>query len=153
FGNPSASDQQNKTGVWDSNYVGVYHLPNGASLSANDSTSNANNGSLQNSPTAIAGQIDGAMHVVQASTQYVNLGTPGSLNPSSITYEAWVNAASLPNAYNAVVSKVTSDYSAYAQLFVKSNGKLSCWDLANSSVNYDGTGSYTLSPGTWYHVA
>src|SRR5579872_5586228 len=32
--------------VWDSNYSAVWHLPNGSSLNATDSTSNANNGTI-----------------------------------------------------------------------------------------------------------
>ena len=41
YGNGSAANQQNPTGVWDSNYEGVWHLPNGTTLSANDSTATA----------------------------------------------------------------------------------------------------------------
>src|SRR5579863_4651657 len=47
YGNPSVTtDQSNKMAVWDSNYAGVWHLPNGSTLSASDSTSNANNGTI-----------------------------------------------------------------------------------------------------------
>ena len=45
YGNSAVkSDLSNKTGVWDSNYVGVWHLPNGSGLSPNESTTNENNG-------------------------------------------------------------------------------------------------------------
>ena len=40
YGNASAANQQNPAGVWDSNFEGVWHLPNGTTLSGNDSTSN-----------------------------------------------------------------------------------------------------------------
>ncbi|HXA64503.1 MAG TPA: DUF2341 domain-containing protein, partial [Bryobacteraceae bacterium] len=43
YGNGSAADQQNRAGVWDSNYEGVWHLPNGTTLSGTDSTGNGNN--------------------------------------------------------------------------------------------------------------
>src|SRR4029077_13499410 len=59
YGNASSTDQSNKTAVWDANFKGVWHLPNGTALTANDSTSNANNGTV-NSATATAGKIDGA---------------------------------------------------------------------------------------------
>jgi len=53
YGNSSIStSQENKTGVWDSNYKGVWHLGNGTTLTANDST-NVNNGSLVNSQADI----------------------------------------------------------------------------------------------------
>lgn len=58
YGNDSCSSQQNATGVWDSNYKGVWHMPNGTTLTANDATSNANNGTIYGA-TAGTGQIDG----------------------------------------------------------------------------------------------
>ena len=55
YGNSAVTiSQENKTGVWDSNFHGVWHLPNGTTLSANDSTSNGNNGTI-NGPHATAG--------------------------------------------------------------------------------------------------
>src|ERR1700747_1327387 len=55
YGNSSVTtDQSNKTAVWDSNYAGVWHLPNGSTLSASDTTSNANNGTITGA-TATAG--------------------------------------------------------------------------------------------------
>jgi len=40
YGNPSATAPSSAftQGVWDSNYLGVWHLPNGMTLSVNDST-------------------------------------------------------------------------------------------------------------------
>ncbi len=46
YGNPAAANQQNAAGVWNSNYEGVWHLPNGSVLSGNDSTANGNNAAL-----------------------------------------------------------------------------------------------------------
>src|SRR5579862_8933316 len=58
FGNPTAGTQQSKAAVWDANYQGVWHLANGTSLSASDSTSNAANGTISNS-VATNGEIGG----------------------------------------------------------------------------------------------
>jgi hypothetical protein len=82
------------TNVWDSNYVGVWHLPNGTTLTANDSTSNAINGTLTNAPTATAGEIDGAGAFVHASNQNINLGSGSALQVTGVlTIEAWFNAS------------------------------------------------------------
>ena len=62
YANAAAADQQNRTGVWDSNYKGVWHLANGASLTGSDATSNAANGII-NGATATIGQIDGGAGV------------------------------------------------------------------------------------------
>jgi hypothetical protein len=57
YGNASAADQQNKTGVWDGNYKLVWHLGNGTTLSGADSTSNGNSGISYG--LAAAGKIGG----------------------------------------------------------------------------------------------
>jgi hypothetical protein len=57
YGNSSVTtDQSNKTAVWDSNYLGVWHMSNGVTLNGNDSTANGNNGSTSG-VTAVTGII------------------------------------------------------------------------------------------------
>lgn len=100
YGNSNiTASQQNPSGVWDSNYVGVWHLPNGTTLSANDSTANANNGTIS-SATATAGKIDGAAAFNGSSA--INLGssiTTGEMN----TVELWAYIQNLGSA-QALVS-------------------------------------------------
>ena len=57
YGNASAADQQNKTGVWDPNYKGVWHLSE-ASGNFNDSTAGANTGAAT-SVTRTTGEVAG----------------------------------------------------------------------------------------------
>ena len=59
YGNGAAANQQNPAGVWDSNYEGVWHFPNGTTLSANDSTANGNNASALNGTAAGAARLAG----------------------------------------------------------------------------------------------
>lgn len=75
-------------GVWDSNYAGVYHFPNGSSLTTNDSTANSNNGSITGGVSAVAGLVGGGAHF-DGSSGYVETG---NLNNSygSTTIEAWL---------------------------------------------------------------
>ena len=59
YGNASiTASEENKNGVWDSNFKIVAHLGNGTTLSANDSTSNASHGTITGA-TAASGGIDG----------------------------------------------------------------------------------------------
>jgi YD repeat-containing protein len=66
YGNPSATNQQNRAGVWDANYAGVWHLGNGYSTAAGfyqDSTGNGNHGTLTDAngnTAAVAGKAGGA---------------------------------------------------------------------------------------------
>jgi YD repeat-containing protein len=57
YGNASASNQQNPTGVWDSNYTAVYHLGLNGALSLNDSTTNGNTLTNTNSVVSANAQI------------------------------------------------------------------------------------------------
>ena len=68
-------------------------------------------------------------------------------------YAAWVKATAWNNAYTSIISR-TELGGAIATLLVKSNGKLAIY-LAGTggTVDYDGSGTYTLSTGVWYHVA
>jgi hypothetical protein len=90
YGNSAiTTDQSNKNGTWDSNYAGVWHLPNGSSLSVTDSTGVGNNGT-NNGATATTGQIDGAGSF--SGSTNITLGNTASLNVSgNLTVEAWVS--------------------------------------------------------------
>ena len=148
YGNASASDQTNKTGVWDTNYKGVWHLPNGTTLSASDSTSNSRNGTLVNTPTAVAGQIDGAANGATASHQYISFSDTGLPSGSGArTMSGWVKETSF--AGTSVLFFYGTSGSAHQMSdirFTAANVYLEGW---SDDMNYAGT----INAGTWYYVA
>ena len=152
YGNSSVTTWQgNVNGTWNSNYVAVYHFPNGTTLNANDSTSNGNNGTGQNSPSATSGQIDGGVGLLSASTQYVNVADSASLDPTAITVSAWVKGTNWPNGYNAIAQKGNSNY--FWEYFIRYDGTVAVYvNATNGGTDYDGTGSHTLTTGTWNMV-
>ena len=148
YGNSAISaSQQNPTGVWDSNYMGVWHVANnGGQLSLVDSTNNGNN-AANNSATSTAGQIDGGMQT-NGST-YATIGTPASLAnlaQGNVTFSAWVNSAT--GNGGAIFGKdgtdgnagweLDLDYSNTVRFFV---GGYS-FQLASSMPTNNGTWSY-----------
>jgi hypothetical protein len=74
------------------------------------------------------------------------------MHPAAVTYSAWVKATSFPSAYNGVIERINAD-PTYTALAVKSSGKLACFVSTLGLVSYDGTGSHTLSTGTFYYLA
>jgi type II secretory pathway pseudopilin PulG len=105
YGNSNiTTSQANPTAVWDTNYMGVWHLPNGTTLSANDSTVNGNNGVVTGA-TATTGEIDGALNNPASNSGYINLSSTGLATavPSTFTLEAWVNMSGYGN-WPAIVS-------------------------------------------------
>jgi hypothetical protein len=59
YGNPSATNQQNPTGVWDNNYLSVHHLEEKSGTNIADSTTE-NNGIANSVTLGVTGKIDGA---------------------------------------------------------------------------------------------
>jgi hypothetical protein len=102
YGNSAiTTSQENKTGVWDSNYQAVWHLPNGASLSANDSTGRYN-GTISGA-TATPGEIDGAANF-NGSNQFINAGG-FNLGATSVTVEVWAKSATMTSQNGMLVNK------------------------------------------------
>lgn len=151
YGDTSLTTDGSSTTTWSNNFSGVYHLKDGTTLSVNSSTG-SNNGT-NHGVTATTGEIDGGGGFVAASTQYIDVGT--GLGTAALTYSAWVNGTSFPAAFQGVICRYgTASGTQYTLLTVKSNGKLGCFCFTATSGNvaYDGTGSHTLSTGTWYYL-
>jgi hypothetical protein len=90
FGHASAPVEQKPAAVWDSNFEGVWHFPNGTVLSTKDSTANANNG-LNTGATATAGLIGGAASFNGTSSQIGIDSIAKSLQAGDITFSLWIN--------------------------------------------------------------
>ena len=93
---PSVDDATwGSQGVWSTDFKGVWHLPDGASLTTNDSTSNINNGILQGTtpPSAVSGRIDGAGTFGGTSaTAQVNIAN--TFWNAQMTMSAWIKCSS-----------------------------------------------------------
>jgi Domain of unknown function (DUF2341) len=79
--------------AWDSNYKAVYHLPNGTTIDGTDST--VNDVDLTNSSgTAVAGVVDGGLHVASASSAQMDTAnnpySSSTFSSNGLTMEAWV---------------------------------------------------------------
>ena len=75
--------------------AGLWHVETvtGGANSVLDSTANANNGSPSGSPTNVTGQVGGAGSF-NATTKYVDLGTPASLELySNVMLSAWIKTS------------------------------------------------------------
>jgi hypothetical protein len=160
YGNASAADQQNKSGVWDGNYKGVWHFaqnPSQTSPQLTDSTSNGNNGVAQSpywtSSDLVTGKIGNAWKFEGNPNWIVNLNSNSSLHPpsGSVSFEFWI----LPNSLGTVQSIInnwdgtngyivsTGGNNAGALRFYLRPGVSSSWETANSY----------LSNGTWTSAA
>ncbi len=147
YGNASATDQSDKTNVWDSHYIMVQHLTDFTTATTSDSTINAKNGSktAHNNPAEINGQISKA----QSFDGSDRIGTTINGAWGDFTVELWF--------------KDTSDTRAYERLADK--GYAGCFWLGR---NISGANSWgggvkqasppygvfiTLSDNSWHQIA
>lgn len=136
--------QMTTTATWNSNFAGVWHFPNGSSLTAADSTSNARNGTI-NSVVAGAGQIDGAIDTNTTTGNNVT-ATSATVSPTLGTISAWVKfnynspAAGFPVLWDTVTGRT----------YLAGNAGISHLEMYTDGRDSQFNTNYVS--GTYYHV-
>lgn len=143
-----STDQSNKTAVWDTNFKGVWHLPNGTTLTANDSTSNANTGTITNA-TATTGQVDGGANYT-AGNSNIKIPSASALNISyPLTLEAWVYPTVVGSSYQAIITKGSSrDYA----FFLSAAGANQIYISIGATIDGNITLSSSVVANSWNHI-
>jgi hypothetical protein len=105
YGNAGASDAQDPTNVWDSNFMMVQHLeePSGT---VTDSTSHGNSGNYSGAARDVEGKIDGA-DGFDGVNDYVFIPHSNSLNfgTGPFTISLWVKFANNPSSDYDILRK------------------------------------------------
>ena len=152
YGNSSiTTSQQNPTGVWDSNTMGVWHLPNGTTLSANDSTANGFNGA-NSGATATTGMIDGGASF--DGTSYIDVGNLGNF-PTQGSIDFWMKTSSLanyPNTPNAFTTNYNGGNNAI-RFEEDYSGDFSVYIGGGTDIDGHGFMTQSMKANTWYHIA
>ena len=157
YGNPSAANQGNRAGVWDDNFKMVQHMKDNSTSTILDSTSNANNGvkKAANEPIENTGKI-GKAQSFDGANDYVTVADSSSLEPNTITVEAWVKRLGSPGTYRYIVSKYLPDkvgnYTSYA-LYTGSSGGLRFYIGYSTNWVASPDAGTSVWDGNWHHVA
>jgi hypothetical protein len=153
YGNAAASDQQNVTGTWDSNYFSVWHL----NINLNDSTTQANNGTAQGGgPTTTTGKIsggrsfDGITNYMSTANSYAN-----STYLNNSTVEVWVNTtgtngASILAAESNQTGTGSTGYDY--RLYVDNGGAVRFGTWNGVSTDMVVSPASTYNNGAWYYI-
>jgi RHS repeat-associated protein len=152
YGNSSIStDQSNKNAVWDTSYKGVWHLPNGTSLSGTDSTSNGYTLTNNNGTAATAGKVDGAASF-NGSNNYLSNSSLSISSGSSITISFWnyVTSSQLQSACAFTIGAADNPNRIVASA-PWSDGTL-YWDYGSWANGGRLSTSYSSYLGSWTHV-
>ena len=167
YNNSGASDQSNPTEVWDSKYVGVWHLkedpgPGGAG-DIKDSTIYYSNGTAATTMTSadqVEGKIDGSIDF-DGSDDYINLPNDLSILKavSEVTLQAWVNLGAIPldqcDIIGIGINSGIPTENSRACLELGSFDEIECGGRApdsQASVQRESTTTSPISTGNWYHV-
>jgi hypothetical protein len=160
FGNPNVGNQENAHGVWDSNFVAVWHLnekPNDDIFGHFDSTSNNNHGVPKNfqdgggGTTDAIGKIGGAV-LFAGDDDWIEIPHNTSLivNGNELALSAWVKMTSPQDNDEGIIIK--SDGSNYnMHLGVQGNEKGNFRVKTLSGDTYL-TGATTLQVNQWYYL-
>ena len=151
---PNSDGTYGATSVWDSNYKGVYHLPDGSSLTANDSTSNGKNGTLNNTPTAATGKIGGAASFGGAQSITADNFTSDLAGPTAYTMSCWFKPTSTSSGSNGTIVGFRNDDVDDAfyllQLGASSDVEARFRNSAGTAVTISAWS--LLSAGTWVYL-
>jgi hypothetical protein len=153
YGDTAATtDQTNTTGIYTSEYVlAADWSSQGGSLSLKNDITGSNG--TNTSGTTTTGKIDGGLNL--GGSAYVTFGTSSTLSTAITSFATWINITSFStctfDSYCTVSSNINSDFN---QFLVNTSGKLALFISYSAGGYYSmaGTGTATLSTGTWYHI-
>ena len=154
YGNSAISaSQENKTGVWNTNYTAVWHLKesgNGTSGEFKDSTSNANNGqggagTSTKVPTQVAAEIGNGQ----------NFNGSQLINAASVTGISAINANQTASWWYKVTSNPTDTRNFFSIIGSSTANQAAFRSSALAMTQWGGTVTISTTPGTannWHHV-
>jgi hypothetical protein len=154
YGNSAITTYQSTpTGVWDSNYKGVWHLkenPSGTAPQMKDSTANANNGTSYGGMTSgdlVAGKIGGGLDL--ETDDYISAANSSStLNVGqAFTLEAWIKRDA--TGPKTVVTKRYGNAYSFKLSFTSSD--VLRLDVYNGN-GYNNVQGNTITDTNWHYV-
>ncbi|MFX0016980.1 MAG: DUF2341 domain-containing protein, partial [Candidatus Hermodarchaeota archaeon] len=160
FGNPTIERQENPSGVWDENYLSVWHLNEEGSGTRYDSTSNNNDGIPINfeGDEAVLGKIGGS-DKLDGIDDYIEIEKSGSIKGSSqVTFEGWINISILAgNSQNIYIETVQDSSGSRFVVHVTTSNELRFAGRAPDSDSITLWGfindfEQPLTTDTWFHV-
>lgn len=156
YGNSSITTNQSDSSTYDANTKLHIGFPNGTTLTANDETSNGYNGILVGSPTAVAGQIDGAA-AFNGTSQYITLPDDIDNSAASGTISAWIYPTSNDIRFIFTASKAGDNDRIFLLALTPGTSSprlyVEAYYLASSINDAVQTPDNSITLNAWNHVA
>lgn len=156
YGDSSLTTNGSSNATWDANYLGVWHLGNGTTLSLADSTANANTLVNTGSVGAAAGKVDGAAGTFDGSSQaLVTTNTIDLSAVTAITLSCWCNISGYVNGTFASLfhySDPAADWFGTNGAFTSTPDEASDWGVfLRSSDAFRNGGTFTRPAAGAHH--
>ena len=147
YNNSNATDNQQPSRVWNSDYASVWHMNDYSNTQINDSTSNANHGtkSASTEPDEEAGIVGYAQYFdgndyIDANSVSADTGT------DSFTTEVWLKRNGNPGGSESIISFNTNTGGNHFLEFITTDGRASFY---YNSVQHEHSSSVT--DNSWHY--
>jgi RHS repeat-associated protein len=157
YGTPVViTSQENKAGVWDSNYQMVLHMGE-PTAPYHDSTSNAYVSGGGTYPVPAQGKIGQSQFFDNTLSQYISFAPDQSPSPANaITMEAWIKTNQIPNGSAGIFGKGSNDSVSIEDSYsLEFGGSPVTVDgqLGSTDENFVGlNGANAINDNAWHHV-
>ncbi len=154
YGDSSITTDGSSTSTWDSNFLGVWHLGNGTTLSLSDSTSNARTLTNTASVAATTGKVDGGAGPFNGTTQALNTPAIDLTASTVITMSMWASFASFGTGDKLMSESSTNFNSNNGTILVDPDSSASSqFDVTvHTALGYNGAHFTRPSTGEHYFV-
>lgn len=159
YGNPSAGNQENVSGVWSNDFTAVWHLnesPDGTLDEIGDSTGSGYDGTTygsMDSSSQISAQVNGGLDF-DGNDDYIALDMfyNGANALSQFTVCNWFNTTFSSGGWNDNWAFLDFDRSEYFDFYINADdGRLGfSTNASNGMDDFDGNTS-SLNDGTWHY--
>jgi len=110
------------------------------SMDANEGTSSANTNTM-----SVAGKINTALEFVAASSEYVDLGDPVSLQVAHATYAMWIKTTQSGGMCFYYNDDSSDRHGFYITTYAR-------WNVTAGGNAEGPTGDITVNDGEWHHI-
>lgn len=162
YDNPTAlpyakNDTYGSDNAWESNFKGVWHMPDYATTNIADSTANGNTGTKKGlgEPAELAASKIGKGQNFDGSNDYISVASHSSLDITGhITLSAWVQVDNIVNYAKVIVKPSGAGWSSpyfYYSLGACSTAIVGQFAVNTNSNEINSGSSYSLD--TWYYIS
>lgn len=150
YGNSGASDGQQATGVWNSNYKGVWHMKETSGVSVSDSTGQNNGTKIsEGNPTSLTEAAIGSGLTFDAVNDSISTGNSDLFNSANFTIEAWVYNPG--GGVGSVFTRGTQNQNGFYWLYI--NGGKPYLQFISAGTNNNATEGPAITTNAWHHLA